>query len=118
MKKTKAFHLLASADRQLILHELVNREGEASVDELSQQVAARRHRISPETISSNKIERAKVRLVHTHLRQLVGMNIINVDWNEKTVAFSNDEETDRLFEAAEELESWPPDDFLESPYHN
>lgn len=45
MKQAEAFHVLASADRQLILHELVEREGEASIDEISRQVAVRRHRI-------------------------------------------------------------------------
>ncbi|RQG97745.1 hypothetical protein EA473_00570 [Natrarchaeobius chitinivorans] len=110
MEKIEAFHVLASADRQLVLDELAKRDGEASIDELSRQVAGRRHRISPEAISTTKTERARVRLIHTHLPRLAETNVVDLNWEEKTVSLRDIEETDRLFEAADELENWPPDD--------
>ncbi|WIV66526.1 DUF7344 domain-containing protein [Natrialbaceae archaeon AArc-T1-2] len=115
MKKTEAFRVLASADRQLVLHELVERDDGVSVDELSRHVAARRHKITPETVSSSAVERARVRLVHTHLPQLVATDTVDVDWDERRVSLTDDEATAELFEAATELDSWPPDDLLAPP---
>jgi len=115
MNQMEAFRILASADRQLVLYELVERDETLSIEELSQQVAARRHRISPQKISDTKIERAYVRLVHDSLPRLQDTEIINVNWAGSEVSLSSKPEVDQLFDAAEELESWPPDDLLEDP---
>ena len=115
MNQTEAFHVLASADRQLVLHELLERDGAASVDELSRHVAARRHKIAPDAISEAKVERATVRLVHAHLPQLEEANVVAVDWSEGAVSLTDEAAVDRLFAAAEELDSWPPNDLLDHP---
>lgn len=115
MEQTEAFRILASADRQLVLHTLIERNREASVEELSQQVAARRHRVPPEKIDDREVERAQVRLVHTHFPRLVDRNVIEIDWSDRTVTLTDDECLDRLFEAAEELDGWPPTDLLKLP---
>lgn len=115
MKQTEAFRLLASADRQLVLHELVEKGGETTIGRLSREVAARRHRISPERISDDEIERAYVRLVHTHLPVMAEKGVISVEWDGGDVFLTDEEDIDHLFEAAEELDSWPPDDLLEHP---
>ncbi len=113
MKQTEAFRVLASADRQLILHELCKNDGKATVDELAEQVAVRRHRISPDEITDDRIARAHVRLHHTQLPQLVENGVISHDPNEETVVLHDNESVEQLFAAAEEIEGWPPDDFLE-----
>lgn len=118
MDQVEAFHILASADRQLILHELLEKEQEASIEELSLQVAARRHRIPPEKISDAKVRCAHVRLVHTHLPVLQDNDIINVNWDNSEVSLLNGGDVDQLFDAAKELESWPPKDLLEHPSRN
>lgn len=115
MNQTEAFRLLASADRQLLLHELCKTDNQATVDGLSEQVAARRHRIAPEKISDAKVDRAYVRLVHKHIPPLVEQNIITYDQESETVDFADEGSVDQLFEAAGEIASWPPEDLLEHP---
>lgn len=115
MERTEAFHTLASADRQLVLHELVEKNGEINVEELSRQVAARRHRIPPGRIDEQLLRRAQVRLVHSHFPYLAENDLIDVDWNDREVSLTDEESVDQLFEAAEELDSWPPTDLLDHP---
>ncbi|WP_436347984.1 DUF7344 domain-containing protein [Natronorubrum sp. FCH18a] len=110
MDQRDAFRVLASADRQLILHELVDHDGSISVDALSEQVAARRHRISTESVSDAQVDRAQVRLIHLHFPQLLERNIISVDWTDDEVSLADTEHVDVLLEAAEELDPWPPND--------
>lgn len=110
MRETEVFRVLASADRQLLLHELVSTGEKATVEELSRRVAARRHQISSEKISEDKVECAHLRLVHVHLPMLLDLNVIEQD--EDTVALT-DECKAPLLEAAEVLEEWPPDDLLQ-----
>lgn len=112
--RTEAFRVLASADRQLVLHELT--EGnETTIEGISRQVAARRHRIDPERITDGKVERAHIRLVHTHFPRLREVGLVDIDWDDGEVAFTDEECVDQLFDAAAELESWPPDELLEHP---
>ncbi|SDJ64230.1 DUF7344 domain-containing protein [Natronorubrum texcoconense] len=110
MDQRDAFRVLASADRQFVLHELVDRDGSVSVDELSQAVAARRHRVSTEAVSDAQADRAQVRLVHLHFPQLMDRNIITIDWADDEVSLADTEHVDVLLDAAEELEPWPPSD--------
>lgn len=112
MRETEAFRVLASADRQLLLHELVCTDEPATEGELSRKVAARRHQISPETISEEKIERAHVRLIHEHLPLLLDLNVIERDGDRVALT---DACRDQWLEAAKTLEVWPPDDWLQSP---
>lgn len=105
--------MLASVDRQLLLHELLRTDGKATEEELSRQVAARRHQLAPEKISEEKVERARVRLVHVHLPLLLDLGIIDRD--DGAVSLTDDERTDQLLEAAEVLEEWPPDELLQHP---
>ena len=118
MEQTEAFRVLASADRQLVLHELLERDGAASVAEISRQVAARRHRISSGKIDDGLIERAHVRLVHSHFPHLMEQDLIAVDWEDGEIALTDEESVDQLLEAAEELDSWPPTDLLDHPARN
>lgn len=115
MNQMDAFRILASADRQLVLHELVERDSDTTIAALSQQVAARRHGIPTDRISETKVERAHVRLVHSHLPTLQEHGIIDVNWDGNEVSLEDGAEVDQLFEAAEEMESWPPNDLLEHP---
>lgn len=110
MNQMETCHILASADRQLVLHELLERGETVCIEEISRQVAARRHKISPEKVSDAEVERAHVRLVHGHLPKLQERDIIDVDWDKKELSLIDGEDMDQLFEVAEELESWPPDD--------
>ena len=118
MDQTEAAHALASADRQILLHELVERNGEATITKLSREVAARRNKISPEKIDEEKCERAQVRLIHIHLPQLVEKDVLSINRKNRTVAFGEKKEIDQLFEVAAEVESWPPTDLLDYPSRN
>ncbi|QSW99232.1 DUF7344 domain-containing protein [Haloterrigena alkaliphila] len=111
MDRREAFRVLASADRQLVLHELLERDGRASIPELSRQVAARRHRLVPEKLSDEERRRARIRLIHTHLPRMEEADVIDIVWDDTEIVL-NDAEVDKLFEAAEELDNWPPNDLL------
>lgn len=110
MNESEAFKLLASVDRQLLLHELVRTDGSVTEEELSLRVAARRHQLSFADISEKQVERAHLRLIHEHLPLLLDTNV--VEWDEGTVVLTG-ECTGQLLDAAEALESWPPDDRLQ-----
>lgn len=118
MDRMEAFHILASADRQIILHELSKENKEAHITELSRRVAARRHRIPPEKISRTKIKRARVRLVHDHLPRLQEKGILTIEWDENELSLATGEDVDQLFDAATEVDSWPPEDPLISDISN
>ncbi|SER67925.1 DUF7344 domain-containing protein [Natrinema salaciae] len=115
MESTEAFRVLASADRQYLLHELAEQNGESTVGELSRRVAVRRHRTTCKNVTGAEIDRARVRLVHIHVPQLVERGVIDVDRQNGCVAFTEDENVDLLFEAAEELDEWPPEPELSHP---
>lgn len=110
MDETEVIRVLASADRQLLLHELVRMDGKTTEEELSRRVAAGRHQISLETVSEEKIDCAHFRLTHVHLPLLLDLNII--EWNEGKLALTDDEHRNQLLETAEALEAWPPDNRL------
>lgn len=116
MKQTEAFRILASADRQLVLHELLERNGELTVEELSRRVAARRHKISAEKLDEHMADRAQVRLVHSHFPHLQAKDLVDIDWGDESVSLADEENVEQLFEAAEVLDSWPPTDL--SPVEN
>ena len=110
MKRTDAFRVLASADRQLVLDELCRRSEPVTVGTLSRRVAARRHRLPPDTVSDAQADRAQIRLVHRHFPRLEDRGVIAVDWSEREVSLADGETVDTLLEAAAELEQWPPTD--------
>ncbi|MDQ2049397.1 hypothetical protein RBH26_02750 [Natronolimnohabitans sp. A-GB9] len=112
MNDTDAFRVLASADRQLVLHELAVGDGSSGVETLACNVAARRHGLSTDTVSDEQLERAQIRLVHQHVPLLLERDVVTVDWEDEEVALADTEAVDDLFEAADELEQWPPDDMV------
>ncbi|SDQ24408.1 DUF7344 domain-containing protein [Natronobacterium texcoconense] len=115
MDRTEAFRVLASADRQLVLHELLERDDEATIRKLSRQVAARRHRIPPPKIDETAVDRARIRLIHSHFPYLSDVGLIDVEWDERKVVLADKERVDQLLEAAELLDTWPPTDLLDHP---
>lgn len=108
MEETEAVRVLASADRQLLLNELIRSDGRTTEEALAQSVAARRHRIPPETVSAEQAERAHVRLVHFHLPLLHDFGII--EWDDGEVTFAHGSCPDQLLDATELLDEWPPED--------
>jgi hypothetical protein len=114
MDRTEALAVLASADRQLVLHELVERDRTVTLEGLSRSVAARRHQIPAADLDDRKIDRARYRLRHTHLPKLAEEEIIDPNW-EDSVSLADGERADRVFGLSEELECWPPDGSLGYP---
>lgn len=108
MNRSEAFGVLASADRQYLLDELLERNGEDTVAGLSRRVAARRHRTTREDVPATAVERARVRLVHIHVPRLLERDVIDVDWEEDVVVL-DEAAADMLLDAAEELDGWPPE---------
>ena len=111
MKESDTFAMLASADRQLVLYELERADGPTTEEELACKVAARRHDISPEKISAEKIKRAHVRLVHNHFPLLLGLDVIEQSGDGLVL---NDDCRDQWIEAARILEAWPPEEWTRS----
>lgn len=105
MKETEAFRALGSADRQILLHELLQTDEGLPEEELARRVAARRHRTSPESLSEEDIRRAYIRLVHFHFPLLRELRII--ERNEDEVSLTESERRDQLLDAATELDGWP-----------
>ncbi|RDI73015.1 hypothetical protein DWB78_04870 [Halopelagius longus] len=105
MKETEAFRVLGSADRQILLHELVRADEGMAEEELARRVAARRHRTSPDSLGEEDIERAHIRLAHFHFPLLRDLRII--EQNEDEVCLTESERRDQLLEAAAELDEWP-----------
>ena len=106
--------MLASADRRLVVHEVIERDQTVTLEGLSRSVAARRHQIPAEDLDDRKIGRARYRLRHTHLPKLAGEGIIDSNW-EEAVSLANGERVDRVFGFTEELDCWPPDGSLGYP---
>lgn len=113
MEGTEVFRALGSADRQILLYELVTTEGPVSEVDLARTVAARRHQIPPETVGEPKVRRAHIRLVHIHLPMLADMDVVTRDDDE--VSLADDAHREQLFEAADAIDAWPPDDMLALP---
>ncbi len=107
--------MLASVDRQLVLQELLEAEGAVGVDELARRVAARRHRLRPGKVSDDQLSRARVRLVHVHFPMLADHGLVTVDRDEDDVTLPGGAPLDRVLDAGDRLETWPPDDLLAQP---
>lgn len=111
MKESAAYRMLASADRQLLLYELERADGPLTEEELARRVAARRYGISPEKISTDKVERAHVRLVHKHFPLLLGLDVIERSGGGLVL---NDERREQWIVAAKTMEAWPPEEWSPS----
>lgn len=111
MKEAEVFKVLASADRQIMLHELSRIDDKVTEEELSRRIAARRHEISPEAICEEKTKRAHIRLVHQHLPLLLDLNVIKRDGDKVTLT---DGGQDQCIEAAKTIDAWPPDEGRQS----
>lgn len=110
MKETEAFKALSSADRQILLSELVRADDVVTEGELARRVAAHRHQLSPKSVDREEIDRAYIRLVHFHFPLLRELDVIEQEGDE--VALTESEQRTQLLEAARELEEWPLDDLL------
>ncbi len=116
MDQLEAFRILASEDRQIVLRELFDQEGEASIDDISRQVASERNQTSPDNISDETFERAKIRLVHSHLPRMAEENVIEKSDNMATLR--SRECVIKVLEAAEELETQISGDLPEHLPHS
>ncbi|SFG92874.1 hypothetical protein SAMN04488063_3347 [Halopelagius inordinatus] len=114
MEETEAFRVLGSADRQLLLYELIHSDRGVSEERLARRVAAYRHRSPPESVGSEQVERAHIRLVHVHLPLLRRLDVVERDGDQVTL--TDNRSRDQLLEAAAELDGWPPDDLLRLPF--
>ncbi|WP_049927108.1 DUF7344 domain-containing protein [Halopiger goleimassiliensis] len=109
MERTDAYHVLASADRQHVVHELSTRRSDPELSTLARAVAARRHRIDPESVPDEYVDRARVRLIHTHLPKLDEHGVVSYESDGDRIALEEDDTVERLLEVADELPAWPPD---------
>jgi hypothetical protein len=75
MDSRTALNLLANADRQHIVEELLENDGRSNVGVLSQQLAARQRNDADEL----KQEQAKLELHHNHLPRLADHGVIEYD---------------------------------------
>lgn len=109
MEPTETARLLASADRQYALYELVLADGAITIEDLSRRVAAGRHRTRPETLDAGAIERARVRMTHVHVPKLAASDVVSVDWGDDEVWLADGEAVDDVLETAGTFDQWPPD---------
>ena len=89
MDETEAYRMLASADRQLLLHKLVHDDREVTEEDLSRHVAAGRHQIPFQSVSEEELDRAHLRLVHNHFPMLYDLDII--EQSDGMVALADDQ---------------------------
>ena len=115
MEEPEALRVVASADRQIVLQELSEANSTISVKELSRKVASRRNRTPPSSISDKRVRYAQIRLVHRHLPLLEDRDVIDAAWRDGEVKFTDEESVEQLFQVADDLQNWPPDDLLEEP---
>lgn len=115
MEQTELFRVLASVDRQLLLYELLERDGSAAIRELAREIAAHRHRLSPAEVDDESVARAELRMKHVHLPHLCDRHILAYDDNGDHVSVTDHENVALLFEAATELPGWPPVDLITRP---
>lgn len=113
MEDTEVFRALGSADRQILLYELVTTDGPVSEVSLARTVATRRHQLPREAVREPTVHRARIRLVHLHLPLLVELDAVTRD--DDGVALTDDACRERLLEAADVIGARPPDDMLAFP---
>ena len=108
MEQSEAYRVLASADRQHVVHELSTRCTDPELGMLARAVAARRHRTDPASLSPDDVDRARIRLVHTHLPILDDFGVVTYE-DDDSIALVDDESVEYLLEVADDLPGWPPD---------
>lgn len=112
MDDTDVFLALDSADRQILLSELVTTDGPVSEVALTRTVAARRHQAPRESVREPTVHRTYLRLMHVHLPLLVDVDVVTRD---DEVALTDDACRERLLEAADVIDASPPDNMLALP---
>ncbi len=75
----QAFATLSNARRRMVLSYLRTHESPATVDDLSEQIAAAEHDVAPESLTRQQRKRAYVSLYQTHLPKLAQMGFIDYD---------------------------------------
>lgn len=102
MNLQEACNILADADRQHIIYELVENDGLSTISDLSQQIAS-----CSETSEENDtaLKRAKISLVHNHLPRLEDHGVIEYDARNGDVVLTNADRVEALLNATEELEN-------------
>lgn len=95
------FELLANNRRRLLLHRLVDNDGEAHLRELSREVVAEEMDAEPEAIEDPEVTRVYVSLYQTHVPALEDNDLVEYDDSERVVRLGD--RTDELFAL---LESW------------
>lgn len=100
----QVFEILKNKRRRLVLHYLDDNDGESSLSDLAEHIAAIENDTTVKAISSTQRKRVYVGLYQCHLPKMDDMNIIDFDQNRGTVVLS---------ENAEQVKSYlgEPDEF-------
>ncbi|ELY54910.1 hypothetical protein C491_17474 [Natronococcus amylolyticus DSM 10524] len=99
MNQHEAFEILADADRQHILYELVENDGVSTVSDLSQRIAS-----CSDTAHETAFKHAKVSLVHNHLPRLEHYGVLEYDTRSGDVVLTDTGSVEPILNAAEEVE--------------
>jgi len=75
----QAFATLSNTRRRMVLSYLRTHESPATVEDLSEQIAAAEHGVEPESLTRQERKRAYVSLYQTHLPKLAQMGFIDYD---------------------------------------
>lgn len=84
----QVFEILKNRRRRLVLHYLDENDGESSLSDLAEHIAAIENNTTVKAISSTQRKRVYVGLYQCHLPKMDDMNIIDFDQNRGTVVLS------------------------------
>jgi hypothetical protein len=100
MNQPEAFEILAAADRQHILYELVENDGFSTISDLSQRIA-----FHSDNEHETAFKHAKISLVHNHLPRLEDYGVLEYDTRSGDVVLTDAGSVEPLLNTAEEVES-------------
>lgn len=102
----QVFEILKNKRRRLVLHYLDDNDGESSLSDLAEHIAAIENDTTVKAISSTQRKRVYVGLYQCHLPKMDDMDIIDFDQNRGTVVLSSNAEQVKSYLGEPDERSW------------
>ncbi len=102
----QVFEILKNRRRRLVLHYLEEHDGESSLSDLAEHIAAIENDTTIKAISSTQRKRVYVGLYQCHLPKMDDMNIIDFDQNRGTVVLSQNADQVRSYLGEPDERAW------------
>lgn len=102
----QVFEILKNRRRRLVLHYLEENDGESSLSDLAEHIAAIENDTTIKAISSTQRKRVYVGLYQCHLPKMDDMDIIDFDQNRGTVVLSSNAEQVKSYLGEPDEQNW------------